>query len=137
MTYRHQPKRLLAAAMMALLTGGLAGSSTLVLCLGADGHRAIEVEHGGGDCPTIAGSLNAAGVSAQAPSECLDLPAVGTGPVVSPSSEAAQLPKPPTSSLPCRPEPAPQIEAGLSPPTDARAGPPSLAPHLRSTVLLV
>ena len=134
---RHSA-RLLGAALATLLTGTLAGASGLVLCLGADGHRALELEHGGRDCPTVASEARAStGISLQSPAECLDLPTAGTGPMTPSSSDPDRVPEPPVTFLVASPEVAPKIESRLPGPTEVRTGPPDLAAHLRSTVLLV
>ena len=132
---RHST-RFLVAAITALLTSGLVGSSGLVLCIGADGHRALEREHDATGCPTLASSQPDRYLSAATPEACFDLPAAGSSPMAPSSAEDERVPPPPVALLPSLPEPPPRIEA-LPASTDARAGPPSLAPHLRSTVLLV
>jgi len=137
MTHGPTQAKLLGAALVALLTGSLAGASGLVLCVGTDGHRAVELEHAGTECPTLASSQSGTGISLQTPAECFDLPAAGSGPTVPPSSDPERVPMPPMAFLAVRLEPAAGIETQLLASTDARAGPPSLALHLTSTVLLV
>lgn len=133
---RHST-RLLLAAITALLTGSLVGSSDLVLCIGADGHRALEREHDATGCPTLAGSQPELHVSMATPGVCFDLPATGGSPMAPSSAEGERLPTPPAPLLATPLEPPTRIETPLPASTDARAGPPSLALHLPSTVLLV
>jgi hypothetical protein len=139
MTRRTRKARLLGAALTVLLSVGLAGFSGLVLCIGADGHRALEVEHAGIAHPTANGIGGGVQASLQQPSpaDCLDLPATGSSPVVPSPLDADRLPLPPPAILAALPEPTPRSETRLSADADSRAGPCSLAPHLASTVLLV
>lgn len=137
MSQARHSMRFLVAAITLLLTGSLVGASDLVLCIGADGHRALEREHDTTGCPTLASERPDLYVSMATPEVCFDLPATGGSPLAPSSSDAERVPTPPAALLAALPEPAPHIEAPLPASTDARAGPPSLAPHLRSTVLLV
>lgn len=137
MTRNQHRARFLVAALTALLTGSFAGASGLVLCLGTDGHRALELEHPGTECPTLAASQDTSAVSVQPSAECLDLPAAGTGPTVLSSVDRDEVPTPPLAFLAATPEPVRLLETRLPGAIDARAGPPNLARHLRSTVLLV
>lgn len=137
MSQRHHRARFLVAALTALLMGSFVGATGLVLCLGTDGHRALELEHPGMECPTLASSQDTSGISVQPLAECLDLPATGTGPTALSSVDRDRVPTPPLAFLAATPDPAPLIEARVPFPIDARAGPLHLARHLRSTVLLV
>jgi hypothetical protein len=137
MSHGRHSTRLLAAAIATLLVGGLSGAPGLVLCLGADGHRAIEFEHGRTECRTLAGPRGATSTSLQAPAECFDLPAAGAGPATATSFDNLREFVAPLSFLAIRTERVPSIETRLRTSVDARAGPVSLAPHLISTVLLV
>ena len=139
MRHRRPSTRLPVAAIIALLAGGLVDSTGLVLCLGSDGHRAIEREHGsGGGCPARAGAPPGASLTSMAaPTACLDLPVPGGGPMI-PSAFAPES----ATAAPLAfvaPPLAPPPSNGMSLPTatDARAGPPHLALHRTSTVLLV
>jgi hypothetical protein len=134
---RHHRARLLVAALTALMTGSFVGSTGLVLCVGTNGHRALELEHPGMECPTLAGPQGARGVSVQPSPGCLDVPAVGTGPTVLPSVDPGQLPTAPLAFLPATPEPARRVQTRRPGCVGARAAPLHLARHLRSTVLLV
>ncbi len=137
MSQRHHRARRLLAALTALLTGGFVGATGLVLCLGTNGHRALELEHPGMECPTQAGWQNASGISVQPSAECLDLPAAGASATALSYEATDRVPTPPVAFLAARPELAPLIETRLPGPIDARTGPPRIARHLRSTVLLV
>lgn len=131
---RRSRARFLGAALSALLGGSFAGATGLVLCLGSDGHRAVEPEHPGTECPTLASSRDASGVQPSA--DCFDLPGADAGPATLSSGDADRVPVAPVTFLPASPEPAP-AQTRLAAPIDARAAPPNLAAHLRSTVLLV
>jgi len=122
---------------MALLTVSLADASGIVFCVGVDGHREIELEHGGRECHPPENSQDPAGISVQPGSECLDLPAIGTSAITLPSFNADQVPVPPVVFLAVSLEFTPRIETRLVAQTDARAGPANLSLHIRSTVLLV
>lgn len=139
MIRRTRNASLLSVALTVVLTAGLAGFSGLVLCIGADGHRALEIEHTGIAHPAGNVLANSAGASLQqpAPADCLDLPAAGSSPVVPSPGDADRLPLPAPAILAALPEPAPRIETRFSAAVDARAGPSPLALHLASTVLLV
>ena len=139
MIRRTRSAHLLGAAITLLLSVGLVGFSGLVLCVGADGHRALEIEHAGIAHPTANSLAGSAQASLQQPSaaDCLDLPATGSSPVVPSPSDADRLPVPAPAILAALPEPAPRTEARLAAVVDARAGPSPLAGHLASTVLLV
>jgi hypothetical protein len=140
MTRRRNGARWLVAALTALLTGSFA--SGLVLCLGPDGHRALEFQHPGTSCPTLAS--DAAGTPAisatpiaQLLATCFDLPAVGSVDAALLSAEPERVPTTTLAVLAPIPSPALRVATRLAAPIPARAGPPSLARHLRSTVLLV
>lgn len=137
MRQKRRSTRLLAAALAALLVDSLAGASGLVLCLGAGGHLAIEIEHDAAGCPTLTNSKGVSGVSVQPQGECVDIPSAGTGLMTASSFEAAQVPTPPVAFVVPYPESTPRVETRNSASADARAGPPDRARHLRSTVLLV
>jgi hypothetical protein len=137
MTGRNRRAMWLVAALTALLSGSVVGSTGLVLCIGANGHRALELEHTGMECPTLAGSQDAHGVSAQPSPKCLDVPAIGTGPTLLPSVDLGHLPPAPLAFLPATLEPARLVPMRVPTCVDPRAAPLALARHLRSTVLLV
>lgn len=139
MNQKRQSTRLLVAALTALLMSSLVGASGFVLCLGSDGHREIEVEHTGTVCPSLVSSHGTAtsSLSLQATAECSDFPTSGNVPTAPSSFEPDRVSPPPLVFLAAHADPIPRIEALLRASTDARAGPPSLAPHLTSTVLLV
>lgn len=137
MSQRRYGTRLLVAAIATLLTGSLAGAPELVLCLGADGHRAIELEHDGTECPAIARTQGATGVSVWAPTECFDIPAAGSGPTTPSSFEAGRGLTPPVALLAVCLEAPRRSRESLPAPTGARTARPNLALHLNSTVLLV
>lgn len=122
---------------MALLTSDFAGAAGLVLCVGENGHRAVELQHPGMDCPTLAPPQTTNEISVQPSEECLDLPAAGTSPITLSSIDTERAPTPPAVALAAIPEPERHLEARLPGLIDARAGPPNRALHLRSTVLLV
>jgi hypothetical protein len=138
-------KRLLATALAVLLTSSFAGASSLVLCLGSDGHRGLELAHPAAECPTFASDDAASdfavsasiSVSLQAPSECLDLPAAGTGPFRLAPADAQQVPAPPLALIPATPEPRAQAENRLRGAITAPNVPRELVRQLRATVLLV
>lgn len=142
MTRRRHGARWLVAALTALITAGFAGASGLVLCLGSDGHRALELQHPGMVCTAVAGdAADARAISAvpigAALATCFDLPAVGGADAALPSAELVRVPTPPLAIR----APIPALaarEATYTPaPVPARAAPPPLARHLRSTHLLV
>ena len=137
MKQRRHSARFLVAVFTTLLSGSLAAVPGLVLCLGSDGHRAIEFEHGRRECLTLATSQGATATSVQPGSECVDLPAAGTGSMARSSSDRDPVPMPPVAFLVVSPEPTPPVAPQLPASTDARAGLLGLALHLRSTVLLV
>jgi hypothetical protein len=137
MTRRHHLTGVLVAALTALSTGSFIGSTGLVFCVGTNGHRALELEHPGMECPTLVSSQNTRGISMQPSAECLDLPAVGTGSTALSSPESDRVPTAPVTFLTASPECTPRIARRPPAATEARAGPPDLALHLRSTVLLV
>ena len=139
---RRRHARWLVAALTALLTGGFAGATGLVLCLGSDGHRALELQHPGTSCPTLAGeAAGSAAISATPVAKtlatCLDVPAVGSVDGALLSAEPDRVPTPTFALLAPMPSPAPRVAAHMAASNPARAGPPPLARHLRSTVLLV
>lgn len=127
----------LATALTSLLVMGFAGATRLVLCLGPDGHRALELAHPGMECSTLASSRNLRGTSLEPLAECLDLPASGAGPSVVSSLDPDRLPTPAAVPAAASPEPASPGETAFAAPVAARAGPVPLARHLRSTVLRV
>jgi hypothetical protein len=133
MSQSQHRARVLVAALTALLTGSFVGSTGLVLCVGTNGHRALELEHPGMECPTLAAPQGAGGVSLQPAPRCLDVPAVGTGPTGLPSVYLGQMPTAPLTVLPATPEPARLPQTRVPTGATARAAPR----HLRTTVLLV
>ena len=137
MSQRHHRASFLVAALTALLTGSFVGTTGFVLCIGTNGHRALELEHPGTECPTLASSQDTSAVTVQPSAECLDLPAAGTGPTARSSADSDRVPTPPVAFLAASPEHAPLVETRLPSPIGAGAGPPNLALHLRSTILLV
>ncbi|MFQ5699380.1 MAG: methyltransferase family protein [Myxococcota bacterium] len=137
MKQRRHSVGMLAGAIAMLLTGSFAGVPGLVLCVGSNGHRAIELEHRATECPALAGSRGASGTSLQAPGACLDIPAAGTGPTTPSCFEVDRALPPLVTRMAPIGEPTPPIEPRLWEPTAARAGPPNLALHLTSTILLV
>jgi hypothetical protein len=137
MSPRRHRGRFLVAALTALWTGSFVGATGLVLCVGTNGHRALEREHFGMECPTLASSQDTSAVSIRPSAECLDLPAAGTGPTALLSVDPDLAPTPTAAGRAASPEPAPRLETRLPGPIEARAGPPDVAQHLRSTVLLV
>jgi len=137
MTQKLHSKRLFAAALAALLVDSLAGGSGLVFCSAANGHRAIEFEHNVTGCPTLANSKAATSVFTQPAGECVDVPSAGAGFATAASFDADRLPMPPmTMAVPAH-EPTLRIEMRFSTSANPRTGPPNLALHLRSTILLV
>lgn len=142
MTRRRHGARWLVTALTALLTAGFAGSTGLVLCLGPDGHRALELQHPGTSCPTLADeTAGSAAVSAapvaKALAACLDLPTIGSVDGALLSAEPDRVPTPTLAVLAPIPSATPRAATRALAPSTTRAGPPPLARHLRSTVLLV
>lgn len=142
MTRRRHGARWLVAAFTTLLTAVFAGATGLVLCLGSDGHRALELQHPGTSCPTLASDASGTAAISATPiaktlATCLDLPAVGSVDGALLSAEPDRVPTPTLAILAPIASPAPRAAAHLAAPNPARAGPPPLARHLRSTVLLV
>lgn len=147
MIQRHGHRRLLATALAVLLTSSFASASSYVLCLGADGHRGIELAHPAAECPTVASEDAASDfsvspsisvpVSLQPPSDCLDLPA-GTGPFRLAAADAEQVPAPPLGLVPATPQPRAEDETPLlRGAITAQNVLLQLAHQLRTTVLLV
>ena len=132
-TQRCQSTRLLVVAITTLLTGSLADASRLVLCLGTDGHSAIEFEHNASVCPTLASSQGGTTVSVQSQVRCLDVPSAGTGPITASAFHADGIRAPLVAFM----VPVQKPTARIGTEANARAGPLDLARHLRSTVLLV
>lgn len=136
-------RRLFATALAVLLTSSFAGTSSLVLCLGSDGHRELELAHPAAECPTFASNdaasdlAVAVSASLEPRSECLDLPAAGTGPFRLAPADAQQVPAPPLALVPETPEPRAEAETRLRIAIGARNAPRELARQLRATVLLV
>lgn len=120
-----------------LLMSVSAGATGLVLCLGSDGHRALEFEHAEMRCPSFAGPQDDGGVTIQRSSACIDLPAPGTGAILLSSIDPDPVPAPPLAFLVAGLEPARRIEERLPRSVEARAGPVRLTGQLRSTVLRV
>jgi hypothetical protein len=85
-TRLHSPFSACLAALLMLATATTGG--WLVLCVGEDGHRAIEWPHpaGGCDAPPLGGETVAFGGLAPDGKGCLDLPAVGLGVLTSRSN---------------------------------------------------
>ena len=137
MSQRHRITRLLVAAITTLLLASPVGGSGLVFCSASNGHRAIELEHGGTLCPTLATAADATGISVSMPIECSDLPAEGAGPVAASSVDPGRAPTPQLVVLALLPDSVAVFDTRFSASGDARADPPQLALHLTSTVLLV
>jgi len=132
--------RLVVVALMALLAAASSSAADLVLCLGPDGHRAFELQHPGPSCPTLASG--GVGISTSPVAEtlgaCLDLPVVGgLNDSVTLSAESNRE----RTSAPALVVPIPSLAPRAQPPGNApalsRQRAPSLARHLRSTILLV
>jgi len=91
MSHRHHRARFLVAALTALLTGSFARATGLVLYVGTNGHRALELEHPGTECPTLASSRDTSAVSVHPSAKYLDLAATGTGPTALSSDDSERL----------------------------------------------
>jgi hypothetical protein len=142
MIRRRSRTRWLVAALLALLAAGFVDATGLVLCLGPDGHRALEIEHPGVACPTLAShAAGAAAIStataADALATCLDLPAIGGTDGAPLSVEPHDVPTPDLATGSATATAASCAATRMRAPGPVRAGPPPLARHLRSTVLLV
>jgi hypothetical protein len=136
MSTSQQRGRLLVTALAAVLAGSFSGAPDLVLCLGANGHRALEIEHPGMLCASLAGAGDTSGLSAPPLAECLDLPTSGAGPTGPSFSDPERMPTPPPALRVASPQPPPLAEALRPEPIAARAGPDPGSRQLRSTVLL-
>ena len=115
----------------------MVGSSELVLCLAPDGHRAVETQHRGIGCPALATPDGGTGVSVESAAECVDLPAAGACAIARSPGDAARILLPAMVFLAIVRDPVTRPAARCPARSAARAGPPRLAPHLPSTVLLV
>lgn len=138
MPRRSHRARSLAAATTALLATSLVGLPGLVLCIGSDGHRALEIEHTGVGCPEAGTGAGGPALAATGPvgtDDCLDLPAAGSA--LAASSADGERPSAPVVALDRLADPPIRGTAHLAAALEARAGPCALAPHLATTVLLV
>ena len=112
-TRLHSPFTACLAALLMLATATSGG--WLVLCVGEDGHRAIEWSHPGGGCdapPPLGGKAAAFGGLAPDGKDgkgCLDLPAVGLGVLTSrsniPTGTDASVATPHAGPEPCGRDP--------------------------------
>lgn len=128
---------LLFGAVFTALFGSFLASSGLVLCLGADGHRALELEHGTTGCPTLAAGPNTEAMTVQVPAECLDLSVAGTALKTSSTADDERTFTAPLAFVAVAVEPVRPVLGRTPTPNEARDGPPNVALHLASTVLLV
>ena len=134
MSRRTHRTQLLVAAVAALLTSGAAVAQSLVLCLGPDGHRELEIEHRATGCPeaSFASDVDASLIK-QVPGDCLDLASARMGPMAPSEEQVPTLLTLPPAVLP----PKPLLQGREALERIPRAGSAGGLAQIRTTVLLV
>ena len=142
MIRRCQRAVLIVAALAALFTVGSAGATDLVLCIGPDGHRALEAEHSAMRCSRLWSSASDAMRFSAAPAgqrlaTCRDLPVVDATPAVLSFVDEDWGSNAPDAGLAPSPSLQPVALARHADPSATRTAHPPIARHLRTTILLV
>lgn len=139
MTNRLARKFILLASLATFLFAGPGGASAYVLCIGGDGHTAIELDHGGdcgrgASCPAPENAPPHCGASDEHATPCTDIDHSFTS--AAPREETPVLAV--AAGMALAPAPLPSLHPTLAlHPTQVTASPPASSALLilRSTVI--